>query len=154
MLDDIDQYIVDQTTRKPKRIWAEGTEYLRKKIIPELALRTELPKFFTCWAVQQRRGYAYYKERLFTIPSFAFNIKRQDVKDDAERKEYLLWYVSHELAHIANFEEFGINYDNHGPNFMRHLIRICPPNATRFEVGYKPRNAKAAGISNININDL
>src|SRR4051812_40281668 len=96
MLDDIDQYIVDQTTRKPKRIWAEGTEYLRKHIILKLALKAELPKFFTCWAVQQRRGYAYYKERLFTIPSWAFNLQRADVKDYAERKEYLLWYVSHE----------------------------------------------------------
>ncbi len=153
-MDDIDQFIVEATTRKSARIWQEGTEYLRKQILPSLNQRIILPEYMVIYAVHSQRGYAFYKDRRITVPSWAFSPRDGRCKDEKERIEHLQWYLSHEIAHIANYIEFGKDHDIHGPNFMRHLIRICPPNATRFEINYKPRNAKAAGISEINVNDL
>lgn len=155
MIDPIDQFIIEQTTRKPARVWNEGTVYLKNAILPVLQSRTKLPEHMVIYAVNSARGFAYFKDRRITVPSWAFS-KFKPSEPDYVRKniEHIQWYLAHEIAHIANYIEFGPNHDNHGPNFMRHLIRICPPNATRFETGYKPRNSKAAGITEIDIKDL
>lgn len=154
-MDDIDQQIMELTTRKPARVWQEGTDYLRNQVIPFLAARAILPELLVVYAVKSHRGFAYFEQRRITVPMWAFS-KFASTEPDYNRKniEYIQWYLSHEIAHIANYIEFSKAQDNHGPNFMKHLIRICPQNALRFETGYKPRNSKAAGISDIDVNDL
>ncbi len=86
------------------------------------------------YAVDQNRGYCYYRPKVITIPVWV--IKRGGTE--------LCWYFSHEMAHAYNF--MNGTCDNHGPNFMEWLIRICPENALEHELGYNPRNAAAAGI--------
>lgn len=152
-MDDIDQFILDSTTRKSHKIWDVGTAYLRNAILP--TLNKPLPEYVVIWAVHQTRGRCYYKDRRITVPVWAFHKFKQNELDYARKNlEHLQWYLSHELAHMANWDEFKHQHDVHGPNFMRHLIRICPANATRFEADYKPRNTKAVGISEIDCNDL
>lgn len=54
----------------------------------------------------------------------------------------LFYYIAHELAHF--YADPGAN---HGPEFMREFKRLCPEELWWLETTYKPRNAKAAGIS-------
>jgi hypothetical protein len=86
------------------------------------------------YAVDQSRGRCYYSSKVITIPTWA--IRRGTI--------YFTWYVSHECAHAYN--HINKTCDIHGPNFMEWLKRICPENAIHHELGYKPRNAAAAGI--------
>lgn len=86
------------------------------------------------YAVNQDRGRCYYRAKVITIPVWVIKIGGTE----------LCWYFCHEMAHAYNF--MAGTCDNHGPNFMAWLIRICPENAIEHELGYKPRNAAAAGI--------
>lgn len=79
-----------------------------------------------------RRGFCRKHVKSITIPLWAY-------KSGADM---FLYYVAHELAHVFT------RSDKHGPEFMENFKRICPPELWHFELGYKPRNAKAAGISN------
>lgn len=86
------------------------------------------------YAVDQSRGRCYYSSKVITIPIWAIR----------KNPGYFTWYVSHECAHAYSY--INGTDDIHGPNFMEWLKRICPENAIHYELGYKPRNAAAAGI--------
>lgn len=104
------------------------------------------------YSVDQRVGRCYYRHKIITIPKHAIMHKQIT---------YKIWYISHEMAHAFN-TFVTVNgairvYDSHGPHFMEQLIRICPPDCVKHELGYKPRNAKSAGIGEnkpFNILDL
>jgi len=96
---------------------------------------------FCFYVVDQIRGRCYFDHRVITIPSFVFR------KPDTAK--YISWYLAHECAHGFNFISLREYQDNHGPMFMEELKRICPADCLHFETNYKPRNAMAAGISNI-----
>lgn len=83
------------------------------------------------YVVDQTRGRCYYQPRIITIPLWATK----------KSKDYLDWYVSHEIAHTY------ARGDNHGQKFMSELKRLCPEDSIHYEITYKPRNAIAAGIS-------
>lgn len=154
-MDDIDQFIVEATTRKSHRIDQNFTNHLRNSVLPIIKAHATIPEYLVIYGVQQKRGRAYCKERRITVPTWTAR-RFSERETDYQRKnaEYQIWYLSHEIAHVAQYLEDGY-LDHHGPKFMKQLIRICPwPNALRFETGYKPRNATAAGISNIDSNDL
>ena len=87
------------------------------------------------YTVNQSRGRCFYFDKTITIPIWTFE------KQLAERE----WYIAHELAHAYNF--LNKTNDHHGPMFMEWLKKICPKHAIHFELTYKPRNAKAAGIA-------
>lgn len=140
--DEIDQFICEVTTRKSHRMDANFTAYIKNTILPIIVANgAKLPAYVVIQGVAQNRGRASWSHdnmrRRVTIPTW---IQKKELT-------YQVWYVAHELAHFANYDEFGKNQDMHGPNFMRHLKRICPLNAVHHELGYKPRNASAAGIS-------
>lgn len=87
------------------------------------------------YCVNQSRGRCYGGwKKVITIPKWA-------VEKDNSKPGYSVWYISHELAHA-----YEANKWDHGPEFMDWLIRICPPEFVHYELGYKPRNAMAAGI--------
>jgi hypothetical protein len=50
------------------------------------------------------------------------------------------YYLCHEAAHAIT------PYNGHGPQFMKVLIKICPPSVIHHECQYKPTAAAAAGI--------
>lgn len=91
------------------------------------------------WIVNGVRGYCYYNRKEITIPLWAYN----------KSAEYYTWYFCHEMAHALSPANA-----NHGPEFMATLIRICPENAIKYELGYKPRNAASAGIGEVKFIDI
>lgn len=91
------------------------------------------------WIVDSVRGYCSYARKEITIPLWAYN----------KSAEYYTWYFCHEMAHALS--PIG---SNHGPEFMATLIRICPENAIKHELGYKPRNAASAGIGEVKFIDI
>lgn len=84
------------------------------------------------YAVDQDRGRCYHGSKVITIPTWTI---------DRRSLDYRVWYISHELSHA-----FAGWKAHHGPDFMEWLKRICPADCVHHELGYKPRNAAAAGI--------
>lgn len=79
-----------------------------------------------------RRGFCYWVSRSLTIPKHALL---------SERPGYAEYYLAHEMAHAKAGKKAA-----HGPDFMDWLKHLCPPEFIHYELNYKPRNAKAAGI--------
>lgn len=107
------------------------------------------------YVVNQQRGRCYYQDRVITIPLWLWNSTELNatlirhlnrMPTDREKLLYRAWYISHEMAHATNYIHNKDTLDAHGPNFMEELKAICPENAIHFELGYKPKNALAAGI--------
>lgn len=93
--------------------------------------RTLLSQGWKIYLVSQKRGRCYYMSKTITIPLWCL---------DSSKPGYKIWYIAHEFAHT-----FARGH-NHDAKFMQELIRICPPEYVHYELGYKPRNAAAAGI--------
>lgn len=127
------------TTRRPARINWHMTKQMREMYAMLPLLVTNVPRNVAVYAVNQRCGRAYFKKRMITIPFHAINRPKGD--------GYTLYYLAHELAHIAD-DDAGTRDRSkpHGPSFMQQLKRLCPPEYWHWELGYKPRNAAAAGI--------
>ena len=84
------------------------------------------------YPVKQSRGRCYYLNKTITIPVFAWS----------KGIDYLTYYIAHEMAHaIAG------SLAKHGQQFMQVFKNICPKEYQHYELGYKPRNATAAGIT-------
>lgn len=94
------------------------------------------------YPVKQVRGCCYYREKVITIPAWA-------IEKETQKLGYKTWYISHEISHA-----YAGYHAHHGPDFMKKLIEICPPEFVHYELGYKPRNAAAAGIGQIGILEL
>jgi len=113
-----------------------------------------IPPDVKIYAVNQRRGYWTPSRRYITIPTWVF--KESEGKDGRKKKPgYDIYYIAHELAHMVVTEiekayrakGMRVYYSPHGPEFMREFKKICPKEYWHYELNYKPRNAKAAGIS-------
>ena len=90
------------------------------------------------FAVNQSRGRAYYNRkgvRIVTIPKFVI---------DSDKPGYLTYYVAHELAH--HYDDVTGGGVGHGETFMYWLKQLCPKEFQHYELGYKPKFARAAGI--------
>ena len=130
-----------------------GLDSYKRKFIPNMISREHMPKIFEnvpesvkyyardlrdsewrFYSVSQSRGTCYADHKVITIPVWV--IDRRDLGEK-------IWYISHEIAHAYD----GCIHE-HGPEFMEWLKRICPQEYWHYELGYKPRNAKAAGIRN------
>jgi len=92
-------------------------------------------KGWTFYVVDQKRGCCYHHAQIITIPLWAFN---------HSDKEYRIYYLAHELAHIRTK-----HYQSHGDEFMKEFIRLCPAHLLKYELEYKPQAAKRAGIYTI-----
>lgn len=79
-----------------------------------------------------RSGYCYCTRKVITIPVHALL---------SPRHGYDEYYLAHEIAHAKAGKAAA-----HGPEFMDWLKYLCEPEFLHYELGYKPRNAKAAGI--------
>jgi len=126
--------------RRPSQVDWSYTGQLRDmyKLFP--ALVKGVPENVVCYVVNQRCGKAYYAKRVITLPIWVFTNPRGE--------GFALYYLAHELAHIANFDAGTWNSRKpHGPAFMEEFKKLCPVKYQHFETGYKPRNAAAAGIS-------
>lgn len=91
------------------------------------------------YVVAQSRGRCYYHDKVITIPTFAARAE----------PDYKVWYIAHEMAHA-----YAGHQAAHGPIFMMWLKIICPASSAHYELGYKPGNAAAAGISKTGVDLL
>lgn len=94
---------------------------------------------YSIYVVNQTRGWCRYKKKWITIPSWVFS----------KGESTIVYYLAHELAHAYTKMKYGYQ-DNHGPKFMSSFISICPTEYQYHEYGYKPRNAKSAGVAQKN----
>lgn len=94
--------------------------------------RSLVHKGWRFYIVTSNRGYCNMLRKEITIPLWALH----------RGTAYYTWYFCHEMAHAIDCCKH-----KHGPEFMRILQEICPADCVHFELGYKPRNAQAAGIS-------
>ena len=122
------------TSFTPANIITEAYPLLFRDVPKEVKeyAKELLAKDWTIHPVRQDRGRCYARAKVITIPEFAIN----------RGVEFKTWYISHEIAHA-----YDKCIHNHGPEFMEWLKKICPENCIHFELGYKPRNAAAAGIT-------
>lgn len=137
---------------RPNNIWIDGMSKIFADVpesVKVFARQLRDERGWNFYAVDQRVGRCYYHHKVITVPKHAIL---------NPQLTYKIWYVSHEMAHAFNtFQtESGVMraYDSHGPKFMEQLIRICPENAIKHELGYKPRNAKSAGIGSFKLIDF
>lgn len=125
------------------------TMYLNTTYVTNSYMMELKSKGWKFYVVDQQRGRCYYYDKVITIPKWALYST-----DDG----YATYYLSHEMAHCYTIG------DEHGLRFMNKFKEICPAEFHHYELGYKPRNASAAGISrkqiqktiklNINIEDM
>ncbi len=131
----------------PRKRAFECDDYVNE--IAEMLLEIagfKLPANTKIYAVEQRRGFYQPSKKYITIPKWALDGRY--AKYNQEGFDY--WYIAHELAHAVHCREDFHSYCNdkpHGPEFMAFLKKICPKEYWHYELGYKPRNASAAGIS-------
>lgn len=121
--------------RLPKNIDARLTNMLVKSASYHILLSWITPLIGDGWQIlvtTQSRGYCHAARRIITIPIHA----------TSKPADYLTWYLAHEIAHA-----YDQCMHNHGKEFMEWLIKICPNDCIHHELGYKPRNAKQAGIT-------
>lgn len=90
------------------------------------------------YCVDAVRGMCW-RDKVITIPIWAIE-KNFSTK---------VWYLCHEMAHAF----VGVS-QHHNQVFMEKLIEICPKEFIHHELGYKPRNARAAGIGQITMDDI
>lgn len=114
-----------------------------------------IPEDVKIYAVNQRRGYWTPGKRYITIPVWAIQ-KSLGEGGYKYASGYDIYYIAHELAHMvitefqrAEYRNTGrvSNYTSHGPEFMREFKKLCPEEYWHYELGYKPRNARMAGIT-------
>lgn len=142
--------------QKPRKRVPELDEEV--KVIAETLCEmsgTTIPNDVNLYAVNQSAGYWTPSKRYITIPTWVF--KTSEGKAGFRKKQgYDIYYIAHELAHMVVTElqrkhrkELGYLpvYSSHGPEFMREFKKICPEEYWHYELGYKPRNARMAGIT-------
>jgi len=98
------------------------------------------------YVVDQSRGRAHAVAGVpthFTIPLWVI---------EKHSKDYQLWYVAHEIAHIIDFRTRGIS--DHSAVFHAILKRICPVSSLKFEVTYMKRAAGRGFTDKPNLEDL
>lgn len=110
-------------------------EKLRKKAI-SLLKKAEYKTDYKIYCVSNNRGYCDYERKIILVPLWSFGHKN---------KNYWVYYLAHELSHAINKVMNG-QVKSHGNEFMEIFKMICPKYLQHYELNYKPRNAKAAGI--------
>jgi len=142
-------------TKPRKRIpWYDEEINVIAETLCEMSGNT-IPSDVRIYCVNQRRGYWTPSKRYITIPDWVI-LKSKGEDGYKYAKGYDIYYIAHELAHMVVTEimkaykvRFGHypNYAPHGKEFMREFKKLCPKEYWHYEIDYKPRNAKMAGIS-------
>lgn len=93
------------------------------------------------YVVDQRGGFAYYKDKVITVPLWAYK----------RGKGYFTYYVAHELSHLIALplgREFNGDYYkgyfpvSHGEHFYTAFFLVCPKSYQHYEKRYRPKNYK------------
>lgn len=89
-----------------------------------------------------KRGFCKPESKVITIPLWTTGESPNHGTPNDLWGKSMVWvyYIAHELAHAV------ADTVKHGPEFYEAFRRLCPEELQHYELGYKPRNAKAAGI--------
>jgi hypothetical protein len=125
--------------RRPKKIMHEQSKELRERLAN---LNIQIPDDYEIYVTDTAKGWHNRKNQTITVPLWAYNALGEN-KQHQNDPEYVIYYACHEIAHAL------APLDAHGPKFMKAFMEICPNHLHHYELNYKPRNAKAAGISQL-----
>lgn len=129
--------------------------YKPRSIIPKLSVRArgiagylqrnisrvDWPDYTMYVVKNTGRSWCDYTRKVIIISGTVFDPKGSRVAPEHREELYAQYIIAHELAH--SYAGFDVH---HGPQFMEWLKKLCPPEVIHYELGYKPRNAYAAGI--------
>lgn len=138
--------------RKPNKVLNYMTDKMRDKARELIGNQLYETMFagddgYQIYMCAQKHGWVCFEDKNLVIPEWSYckpetgnNVKKLNATS-ANLKEFWVYYLAHELAHAVSGD------GTHGPQFMYRFKIICPIELQFFELGYKPRNAKAAGIT-------
>lgn len=95
-----------------------------------------VPPGWDIYVTDSNKGYARSNSQTCTVPLWSY---RHDDPDHA------IYYIAHELAHAWTYVNGG-DVQLHGRDFYKEFKRLCPPQLWHFELAYKTRDARRAGI--------
>jgi hypothetical protein len=138
----------------PANVSIEGTRHLFEDVPESVkvyarSLRDNGWRFYVC---DQQSGWCIGGgHKMIIIPLWLIDINHKHYTSQkvANKPGYKTYYIAHEMAHA-----FAGVAEQHGPRFMEWLKKICPSELIHYELEYKPRNAKSAGIGVKSWNDL
>ena len=89
-----------------------------------------------------KRGFCRPQSKYITIPLWTTGegMRCSTPVDLYNKPMVWVYYIAHELAHAV------ADTCKHSSKFYEAFKRLCPEELQHYELGYKPRNAKAAGI--------
>lgn len=132
--------------RKPRNIDEVLSGQLQSRVI---TADIPVPPGVTIYVTDSSNGRYRRSIKTVTVPVWAYNHTHKKTDYDAE---YAIYYVAHELAHAWVHAEEEDDDSPHGARFYKWFKKLCPPHLWHYEIEYKPRDAKRAGISP-NVND-
>lgn len=116
--------------RKPPKIHAGFTKRCHD-IASKFGM--DIPAGFILYGCDRRSGLCDEDGRI-TIPLWL---------DDRE-EGHLIQYIAHEIAHAYTW--LNNHTFHHTADFMEWLMLLCPEDHWHWELGYRPREARKAGI--------
>ena len=131
-----------KTISKPRKICKDLQEIINSRVeelITKSKLSVKLKKQLReipAYICDQKQGVCFYDRGYFTIPLWAYK----------RGQDYFIYYVSHELAHWAT-RLVCPQHTGHSKYYYNYFKKICPIELMVYELDYKPKNAKDAGIS-------
>lgn len=127
---------------KPSNISIEGMKLLFQDVpesVKEYA-RTLRDKGWRFYACDQKSGWCIDGgHKIIVIPTYVIIPTHQWYR--AHKIGYKTYYIAHEMAHA-----FVGTHNGHNQIFMECFKKICPLEFQHWELEYKPREAKKAGI--------
>ena len=95
-----------------------------------------VPPGWDIYVTDSNKGYARSDSQTCTVPLWSY--RHND-------PNHAIYYISHELSHAWVYVNGG-NVQLHSRDFYKEFKRLCPPQLWHFELGYKIRDARRAGI--------
>lgn len=126
---------------KPRKVCPVLTKRLR---MMSVAFNISPVDGFEIFVADCSAGLCSYAREWVVVPKWAMYRAPHSTKH-GKTKLYCLYYLAHECAHSLAWNAYGNVH--HGPEFMYYFKQICPKELQFFEAHYKPKLAKAAGIS-------
>ena len=133
--------MMNKQTRKPRNIMPRLSGELWSRLTDTLTV----PPGWDIYVTHSNKGYARSNSKTCTVPVWAYTMAAAEKNIHKDDPRYALYYLAHELAHAWAYVNGG-NIRLHGPAFYTEFKRLCPPQLWHYELGYKSRDAKRAGI--------
>jgi len=141
--------IMSKQIRQPRNIMPRLSGELWARLTDTL----NVPPGWDIFVTHSNKGYARSNSQTCTVPFWSVDMS------DAERyihhndPDHATYYLAHELAHAWTYVNGG-NIRLHGDDFYKEFKRLCPPELWHYELQYKTRDARRAGIDPVPANNV